>query len=395
MHIGLVDLRWKGHHTPYVVYLSRYFTERGHKVTFITDRDNPRLQEIPDSENLFIHSEAFPKYDFNSRDGIFASLKEQRTRVQQLRRIFAIAERSGVDIAHLLYFDRTQVPLWLTSKLPQVRLPPVVATLHRDAFTDRKNATGMKRATQWGTRRALSACLANGTLDCLTVHAESIRQRITDTVSAATNQNTLVIPAPTPNVSVDVSPIEAREYLDLPCDEPLFLFFGGLRYEKGPDLLARTLRNVKRDMTVVYAGPEADFIQSDVHEWKQQIPSNVSVVDRIMFIPESQLDYYFAAADALILPYRRTRGISGPLRRAVTVGTPIIAPASSDIGRIVELHDLGVCINEPIEEELSNWFNQYTEESMLTSKEALSRFAKSRHWTATGDSLLEIFNELI
>lgn len=391
MHIGLVDLNWKGHHTPYVVYLSRYFTERGHEVTFITDEENPRLDELPDAANLDIRTEAFPRCDVNANCGLIASVNEQRIRVGQLRKIFEMTTRAGADVVHLLYFDRTQVPLWITRKLSQERMPSIVATLHRDAFTNREVATGSKRATRWVTKRALDSCLADGTLDCLTVHAESIRRRIVDTTSEATEENTRVIPAPTPELSVDVSSTEARERLDLPQDEPLFLFFGGLREEKGPDLLAEALRNVERELTVVFAGPEGDFTQDDVNEWKRYIPTNVNIVDRIDFVLEGNVDYYFIAADALLLPYRRTRGISGPLRRAAMAGTPIVARRDTDIGNIVKRCNLGVVVGSPVTTQLCEFFDQFTYSTTLACDEALLRFATSHHWTATGDALLDIY----
>jgi glycosyltransferase involved in cell wall biosynthesis len=393
MKVGLVDLKWDGHHTPYVVYLSRYFTEHGHDVTFVTRAENPRLDELPDSDRLDIEALEFADPHDTSPDSLLSSIREQRTRVRELRRIYETARNTDVDVVHLLYFDRTQVPLFFAAKLLPGELPPTVATLHRDAFLENSDRTLSKVATQGVARLALHATLKNGALDCLTVHANSIRDRIIGAVPAATRANTKTIPAPTPESSVDVSQQEAREYLDLPVDGPLYLFFGGLRYEKGSDLLAEALRSVGREMTVVLAGPEADFTQSDVDRWRQRVPTNVNLVDRIEFIPEENVDYYFVAADALVLPYRRTRGISGPLRRAAMVGTPIVATANSDIGSVVEQHSLGVNIDNPVQSGLSDWFNESAEGTTLASKEALSRFAESRHWRATGDALLDIFSE--
>lgn len=394
MHVGLVDLKWGGHHTPYVVYLSRYFTEHEIDVTFITRAENPRIEELPESDRLSIEALHLGEKHSLSSDSLLSSIQEQRERVQELRQIYAAARNSDVDVVHLLYFDRTQVPLFLTDTLRSGQLPPTVATLHRDAFLDNSNRTLSDAATQGVTKWALHATLENGALDCLTVHANSIRDRIIGAVPAATRANTKTIPAPTPESSVDVSQQEAREYLALPVDGPLYLFFGGLRREKAPDLFAEALQCVDREITVVLAGPEADFTQSDVDGWRRQAPTNVTLVDRIEFVPEEAVDYYFVAADALVLPYRRTRGISGPLRRAAMVGTPIIAVANSDIGSLVEQHELGVCLDDPIESTLSDWLDRSPEKTALASEDALSRFAESRHWRATGDALLAVCGEV-
>lgn len=70
MHIGLVDLLWEGHHTPYVVYLSQYFTEQRHQVTYFTDAEHPRLDELPDSDRLSVRALPFVKTAVDPGDGL-------------------------------------------------------------------------------------------------------------------------------------------------------------------------------------------------------------------------------------------------------------------------------------------------------------------------------------
>ena len=391
MNVGLVDLKWGGHHTPYVVYLSRYFTDHGHRVTFVTRKENPRLDELPDSDDLTIRAVDFPTFPDDSPQGLFASVREQLIRVAQLREIYRTVHDADVDVVHLLYFDRTQVPFWIAAKSASMEMPPTVATLHRDAFLDNSDRTVLTLATQTMTRLALDSTLANGSLDCLTVHANSIRDRIIGAVPAATRANTRTIPAPTPDLTVEVSQSEARDYLDLPQNHPVFLFFGGLRYEKGPDVLAEALRDVDREITVVFAGSEADFTQADVDAWKGDTPGHVHIEDRIEFVPEVDVDYYFVAADALVLPYRRERGISGPLRRAAWVSTPIIGNRGSDIGDLIETHELGYTFGDRTR--LAELLSSVGSESSTELGSSLSDFARSRHWSRTGESMIDIYEE--
>jgi hypothetical protein len=178
MHIGLVDLQWEGHHTPYVVYLSRYFNQKGHDVTFITRAENPRLNELPGAEGLTIRAVSFPTFSDDDPDGLLASVGDQGYRVRQLLQIYRIARGTDVDIVQLLYFDRTQIPLYIAEKLSSEDIPPTVATLHRNAFLDNNDRPLPKVATQAATKWALHSTLRDGTLDCLMVHANSIRDRI-------------------------------------------------------------------------------------------------------------------------------------------------------------------------------------------------------------------------
>lgn len=392
MHVSLVDLRWEGHHTPYVVYLSQYLTEKGHKVTFITNGSNPRIEEIPKLDNLDINIVDFPEPASNSPNHLLGSIREQYTRYKQLRRIFDVVHEIKTDILHFLYYDRTQVPLRIASSLSNVELPPIVGTLHRDAFLDGTNRTLVDAATTEVTKWALHASLKEGSLDILTVHANSIRDRIIGAVPAATLENTKMIPAPTPEISVNSSPEEARDYLDLPRDDPIFLFFGGLRHEKGPDILAKSLQDVEKEITVIYAGSGVDFGKPDLERWKQRTPDSVTIKDRIEFIPEQEVDYYFVAADALVLPYRRKRGISGPLRRAAWVSTPIIGNSHSDIGRLIEDHNLGFTYESL--DDLKTILASLDANDKEINRNALAEFAQTRHWSQTGDELTTIYDAI-
>lgn len=393
MHIGLVNLKWEGHHTPYVVYLLQYFTENGHEVTFITDKENPRLDELPQSEVLHIRTLDITKLSTDSPEDLSASVREQWYRTQQLQETYQIARGVDVDIVHLLYFDRTQIPLWIADLLSTEEFSPTVATLHRDAFLNNSDRSLSKVATQGATKLALHSTLTNGTLDLLTVHANSIRDRIIGAVPAATRENAKTIPAPTPEPSVDISQEEARNHLDLPQDVPVFLFFGGLRYEKGPDLLADALQEVDRDVTIIFAGSEADFDQRDVDRWKQRVPKNVSIDDRIEFIPEEEVMHYFIATDSLVLPYRRKRGISGPLRRAAWVSTPIIGKKNSDIGDLIETYQLGETFDS--RKSLSTILSSFKIGEDDRYSESLVRFAHSRHWSKTGSTLIQLYERVL
>jgi hypothetical protein len=45
---------------------------------------------------------------------------------------------------------------------------------------------------------------------------------------------------------------------------PLLLAFGGLRYEKGIDLLLASLTHMEQEATLIVAGPESNFKKSDL-----------------------------------------------------------------------------------------------------------------------------------
>lgn len=393
MYIGLVDLKWTGHHTPYVVFISSYLTEAGHDVTFITEEANPRLDELPNAENLHVRTEQFPTVDYVASDGFVASIREQIARVRQVRQILQTASEEGVDVLHFLYFDRTQLPFYLASKSLKDSMPPVVATLHKDQFTNTE-AQFPRSLIFSSIRRSMDSCLKPSKTSYVTVHSANMVDRITETVASADASNTKTVPAPTPALETDVSTEEAREYLNLPVDRPILLCFGALRYDKGPDILANALEEVESAVTVVYAGREDHFTRTDVVEWTNAANSSVEVIDRIKFIPESETDYYFQAADALVLPYRRERGISGPLRRAAMAGTPIIGSADTDIGELIERNKLGLTFEHESPVELQRVIDRFCTDFQPDISD-LRRYGESQHWPESGKQFEELYRGVI
>ncbi|MFB6187841.1 MAG: glycosyltransferase, partial [Halobacteriaceae archaeon] len=210
----------------------------------------------------------------------------------------------------------------------------------------------------------------------------------------ATRQNIRVIPAPTPESNLQNGTTELRTELDLPQNKNLLLFFGGLRYEKGPDILASMAQDLDFPLVILYAGSPIDFDKSDVCEWKEAVSSPVNIINRLEYISDEAVDKYFAAADALVLPYRRTRGISGPLRRAAMVGTPIVGPTQSDIGELIEKNELGKTFSLGD----SNSFRDALIDVLRKKRDresALQEFAMSRRWTETGSALVEIYMDCL
>ena len=149
MHIGFFDTNWRGHHTPYISLLSRFFTDSGHQVTFVTDERHERLDELPETERLSVITRSFPE-EPSDTSSLVRSLQDQYVRARQLRTTLRIAVRDEFDVLHLLYFDRTQVPLRLITLL-NAPDTPVVATQHRDAFVtnSRGGSARMPDITTW------------------------------------------------------------------------------------------------------------------------------------------------------------------------------------------------------------------------------------------------------
>ena len=103
-----------------------------------------------------------------------------------------------------------------------------------------------------------------------------------------------------------ISKTEARKHLDLPTDEKIILFFGFIRKYKGLDLLLEAMA----DQQIKDAGIKlliAGEFYEDEKQYQDQI-NRLGIKDQLIlktdFIPDSEVQYYLCAADAIIQPYR-------------------------------------------------------------------------------------------
>lgn len=133
---------------------------------------------------------------------------------------------------------------------------------------------------------------------------------------------------------------EARQYLGLPEDKAVFLHFGVLHQGKDIETVLDAIRDVP-DALVVHAGevrPWANRIQLGKHSDLQG-----NVIIRNCYIPEAEKQYYFAAADAIILSYKKD-SLAGKsiLWEAARFKLPAIASDVGDLGELVRRYKIGL-----------------------------------------------------
>lgn len=129
---------------------------------------------------------------------------------------------------------------------------------------------------------------------------------------------------------------EARQFLHIPTGQEVLLFFGYIREYKGLRHLIRALPEIRK------ARPEArlfvvgDFWENNKEEYEQLIRETGSAEDVTLvdgYIPDDEVEPYFAAADLCILPYESATQ-SGVIQIAYSFGLPVIA---TDVGGLPEV----------------------------------------------------------
>jgi D-inositol-3-phosphate glycosyltransferase len=143
-----------------------------------------------------------------------------------------------------------------------------------------------------------------------------------------------------PNVTF-VDKRVAREQRKLPNHAPVILFFGQIKQVKGLDVLLRALPAViakHPDVILMIAGK---LWKTDLSEYSaliQQLGLESNVKLDIRYIPNEEVASYYAAADVVVLPYRKIYQ-SGVLLMAMSYRKAVVV---SDIPGMLEIVKNGV-----------------------------------------------------
>lgn len=141
-----------------------------------------------------------------------------------------------------------------------------------------------------------------------------------------------VVPHPSEPRAVIPDRAGARAHLGLPADIPVFLFSGFLRPYKGWDVLLDAFATVRRTVPsalLVFAGEP----WGDARELPERSPAGVRL--ELRYQSEEERAGWFAAADAVVCPYREATG-SGIAADALAFSRPVIGSAVDGLLGIVE-----------------------------------------------------------
>jgi glycosyltransferase involved in cell wall biosynthesis len=227
------------------------------------------------------------------------------------------------------------------------------------------------------------------------VHTELMKRQLIDEFDIRDDKVILIpyginVTIPTTGVNRE----HARRKLGLAADAKVLLFFGQIAPYKGLDYLIQAICGLSRTdpgLRLVIAGKVKQGWDEYWREMQQAIVTGGirdRVVQHIRFIQDDEIEPYFIAADALVLPYTYIFQ-SGVLFLAYSFGLPVLA---TDVGslkeHIVEARTGFVC--QPrnaatLAETIERYFSSDLCRNLETSRADIRRFASERHsWTAVG-----------
>ena len=178
----------------------------------------------------------------------------------------------------------------------------------------------------------------------------------------------------TPFINIQKNKNKSREYLELPNEKTILLFFGMIKKVKGLEVLLKSLRKVvdtNPDTVLLIAGRswENDFaIYQEIID-RNNLSKNIILHKK--FIPHEDVEHYYCASDLVVLPYTKIYQ-SGVLMMALSYEKPALVSDLSPLKEVIIDNENGFLFKSEDVNDLAKKLN-----SILFDKEKLERVRKN------------------
>jgi glycosyltransferase involved in cell wall biosynthesis len=202
----------------------------------------------------------------------------------------------------------------------------------------------------------------------------------------------------------ELAPAEARQWLGIREGEKTLLFFGAIKPYKGLEYLVAAFQKIARrgNYQLIIAGERKKGSEEYFDRIQQDIARDATreqIVQQIEFIPDSETEVYFKAADVVVLPYTEIFQ-SGILFLAYRFGLPVIA---TDVGSFRESMIEGrtgfVCGPRDADD-LASTIQRYFASDLFLEleqrRQEIRDYASARYsWDVVGDVTRDLYARLL
>ena len=138
---------------------------------------------------------------------------------------------------------------------------------------------------------------------------------------------------------------QARDYLKIPHQKFVFLFFGQIKKVKGVGVLLKSFSKLLKDKSNAYLVVAGNTWKDEFELYKkiieeENLQANNLKLD-IRFIPDEEVGYYYSACNIAVLPYLDVYQ-SGVVQLAYAYKKPVIATSIPAFMEIVENEKTGL-----------------------------------------------------
>ena len=329
---------------------------RGHRLNYLkalVENNNDTIALLPESSDEIHCKQIVMTSGYDKKRDLFSY-------VRWIKEIIRIAKNEEVSLIHILCGDALYRFFGLLMFHIQI---PVVITYHHMQFGRLRNIS-LKRIFKNSSG---------------IVHTNHLKELLN---SIGIN-NVTQIEYPVFLEEVASSKQDARMTIGLKQDIRCLLTLGGTQHYKGVDILLEALRMVKEPFQLYMTGVIRDYSLESIME--KIAPFSQNVILNMNRLSDTEYQNAIAAADILVLPYRREfDGASGPMIEAVWNRKYIVGAAHGSMGRIIKENELGRTFSTESPEDLAR-----TLDYALTCNQNWSTKAELFRESLTVDKFLE------
>jgi glycosyltransferase involved in cell wall biosynthesis len=176
----------------------------------------------------------------------------------------------------------------------------------------------------------------------------------------------------------EVSRAEARGQFGIPDDRVVFVHLGGIRAYKGLDQLIRSFESIPdANVGLLIAGGVRKGY-SFAEDVRQVLERDSRIITRLEWVPASEVQLYFRAADVVVCPFTSIL-TSSSVMLGMSFGLPVVAPVLGCLPEMVS-NDMGLLYDPDHEHGLRNALIQCTEADLVSMGRRALQVAASFTW---------------
>ena len=242
-------------------------------------------------------------------------------------------------------------------------------------------------------------------LDHIIVHTQKSKDELSNTYPNSSHKISVVphgINLQVPNTELDQA--AARKKLDIDINKKVLLFFGGIDPYKGVELLLEAFNEIsstKEDFYLIVVGRPhnckkyVDYLLNFINSNSLQ----KKIFLKLAFIPDSEIELYFKAADCVVLPYKKIYQ-SGVLFLAYGFGLPVIANNVGNFDEDIINEKTGYVCYENTAQDLANkiiyFFNSGLFRNRAQTSIFIKNYAKEKYsWDVIASQTVKLYKYML
>jgi glycosyltransferase involved in cell wall biosynthesis len=247
--------------------------------------------------------------------------------------------------------------------------------------------SGPRAWIRFSLKRLLRRAAATGRLDFTCENDFLLRE-----IQPVLGEHIHVVPYAIDEAETLPAQDEARRLLNLPSEEKILLFFGTHRREKDYVTALKGAGMLSKPPLALFVGKviSSNDPRQVVAECKYP---NHRIADK--FVPEEMTQYYFAAADAVVLPYEAdfSRG-SGVLIECCRFLRPMIASATPYFSAFLAHYQCGVSYVPGDSASFADAAGRLLADG-TSYREALTLARRDHSWLKAADQYIKLYSDSV